>query len=144
MSASQAFWTILEDLYAQVDEGDSGQWTAFLHAWLATYGERLMAVAELTDDLLSRAVPCVTCCRMTWRMRCLHGTVRPDASAASWGMRSASASSVALVRRTSFSRGARIGIRKSPCGGSDVAGDAGRRGEVASLCPRRLSSHWYR
>ncbi len=42
----------LGDLYAQVDEGDSGQWTAFLHAWLATYGERLMAVAELTDDLL--------------------------------------------------------------------------------------------
>ena len=43
----------LGDLYAQVDEGDSGQWTAFLHAWLATYGERLMAVAELTEELLS-------------------------------------------------------------------------------------------
>jgi hypothetical protein len=42
----------LEDLYAQVDEGDSGQWTAFLAAWLATYGDRLIAVAELTDDLL--------------------------------------------------------------------------------------------
>jgi hypothetical protein len=46
------FLANLGDLYAQVDEGDSGQWTAFLHAWLTTYGERLIAVAELTEDLL--------------------------------------------------------------------------------------------
>jgi DNA polymerase-1 len=42
----------LDALYSQVDEGDSGQWTAFLTVWLATYGERPMTVAELTEDLL--------------------------------------------------------------------------------------------
>jgi DNA polymerase-1 len=42
----------LDVLYSQVDEGDNGQWTAFLTVWLATYGDRLIAVAELTDDLL--------------------------------------------------------------------------------------------
>jgi DNA polymerase-1 len=46
------FLANLEDLYTQVDEGDSGQWTVFLAAWLATYGDRLIAVADLTDDLL--------------------------------------------------------------------------------------------
>jgi DNA polymerase-1 len=47
-----SFLDNLDALYSQVDEGDSGQWTAFLSAWLATYGDRLIAVAELTDDLL--------------------------------------------------------------------------------------------
>jgi hypothetical protein len=42
----------LDALYSQVEEGDSGQWTAFLSAWLATYGERPVTVAELTDDFL--------------------------------------------------------------------------------------------
>jgi hypothetical protein len=46
------FLANLDELYTQVDEGDSGQWTAFLATWLATYGDRLIAVAELTDGLL--------------------------------------------------------------------------------------------
>jgi DNA polymerase-1 len=47
----------LEDLYAQVDEGDSGQWTVWLTAWFVTYGDRPLAVAELTDDLLQEDSP---------------------------------------------------------------------------------------
>jgi hypothetical protein len=42
----------LDVLYSQVEEGDSGQWTAFLTVWLATYGERPLTVAELTEDFL--------------------------------------------------------------------------------------------
>jgi hypothetical protein len=47
-----AFLDNLHALYSQVDEGDSGQWTAFLSVWLATYGERPLTVADLTEDLL--------------------------------------------------------------------------------------------
>src|SRR5215471_3123691 len=42
----------LDALYDQVDDGDTSQWTAFLTVWWTMYGEHLMSVADLTDDLL--------------------------------------------------------------------------------------------